>query len=298
MSGPYAILWLLVERESRRAEVAEERYAFLNEANAVLAAASDGFSAVASAARLAVPTLADSCFVDLIEGGAPGRRIRRLVVARSGGTGGLREFETRYPLRAEAAHGTPRVLRTGQPELIPEVPNGLLPSLAGGEGPLTDLAPASYLCVPLQAGLRLIGAIGLVSSKARRGRHGPEDLALIQCLARCTALVAVGLLGQARDPRLGRTSGEGIARRDVPAIFDGEPALTPRQLEVLRLLDSGLRVRHITSELRLSEPTVRTHVRAILRAFGARSQLEALHKARTLGFVEGTGRSRARDLPR
>jgi DNA-binding NarL/FixJ family response regulator len=61
--------------------------------------------------------------------------------------------------------------------------------------------------------------------------------------------------------------------------------ITPRQLEVLRLLDSGMRVHQIKAELNLSEPTVRTHVRAILRAFGAGSQLEALHKARALGFV-------------
>ncbi|MCA1719539.1 MAG: LuxR C-terminal-related transcriptional regulator [Actinobacteria bacterium] len=64
--------------------------------------------------------------------------------------------------------------------------------------------------------------------------------------------------------------------------------MTPRQLEVLRLLDSGMRVHQIKAELNLSEPTVRTHVRAILRAFGAGSQLEALHRARALGLVGGT----------
>ena len=305
MSEPRNILWLVVERErsllgaaaeihrralereSKRAEAAERRYAFLHEANAVLAAAPDGFAALASAARLAVPALADACFVDLVEDdGVPGRRIRRFAVERSGGVEGRVERDSCHPLDADAAHGTPRVLRTGQPELIPEVPDGLLVRLAGGEGsgPVPDLAPASYLCVPLQAGLRLIGTMGLISSRARRRRYGPEDLILVQCLARCTALVAVGLLGWSRDPRRALRAGA------------GEPALTPRQLEVLRLLDGGMRVQNITSELRLSEPTVRTHVRAILRAFGARSQLEALHKARTLGLVEGTGGRNAPDL--
>jgi DNA-binding NarL/FixJ family response regulator len=71
--------------------------------------------------------------------------------------------------------------------------------------------------------------------------------------------------------------------------------LTPRQLEVLRLLDGGMRVHQIKVELGLSEPTVRTHVRAILRAFDACSQLEALHKARVFGFVDGITRNAAAD---
>ena len=41
--------------------------------------------------------------------------------------------------------------------------------------------------------------------------------------------------------------------------------------------------------------TVRTHVRAILRAFDACSHLEALHKARVFGFVDGMTRNAAAD---
>jgi DNA-binding NarL/FixJ family response regulator len=75
------------------------------------------------------------------------------------------------------------------------------------------------------------------------------------------------------------------------------PLHRPRcgELEVLRLLDGGMRVHQIKVELGLSEPTVRTHVRAILRAFDACSQLEALHKARVFGFVDGITRNAAAD---
>jgi DNA-binding CsgD family transcriptional regulator len=293
-----------LEKERRRADAAEEKYAFLHEANAVLTAAPDGLAALA-AARLAVPALADSCFVDLVEeGGASRGRIRRLVVARSGRAGDRphRELALRYPHDTDAPHGTSKVLRTGQPELIPEVPDGLLRSLAGGREHLElmrDLAPGSYLCVPLQAGLRLIGSIGFVSSRTGRAgggrRHGPEDLTLARCLARCTALVAVSSLGRPPGPGRARKGTVRLWDTVSSAILDGEPVLTPRQLEVLRLLDGGMRVHQIKVELGLSEPTVRTHVRAILRAFGACSQLEALHKARVFGLVDGTTRNAVSD---
>jgi PAS domain S-box-containing protein len=65
------------------------------------------------------------------------------------------------------------------------------------------------------------------------------------------------------------------------------PALTPRQLEVLMLLAQGKSVRDIGKELYLSEATVRNHVRSLLQALGAHSQLEVLAKARELGILTG-----------
>src|SRR5215210_7121565 len=72
-----------IENVRRRAAAAEEKYAFLHEANAVLTAVPNGPAALAAAARLAVPALADACFVDLIEDDPSRGRVRRLVVARS-----------------------------------------------------------------------------------------------------------------------------------------------------------------------------------------------------------------------
>jgi len=65
------------------------------------------------------------------------------------------------------------------------------------------------------------------------------------------------------------------------------PALTPRQLEVLELLAQGKSVREIGKDLYLSEATVRNHVRSLLQALGAHSQLEVLAKARELGILTG-----------
>jgi DNA-binding CsgD family transcriptional regulator len=65
----------------------------------------------------------------------------------------------------------------------------------------------------------------------------------------------------------------------------GAPRLTPRQLDVLRLLAEGRPAKEIARQLWLSEATVRNHIRAVLRELESHSQLEALSKARRLGLV-------------
>jgi PAS domain S-box-containing protein len=52
--------------------------------------------------------------------------------------------------------------------------------------------------------------------------------------------------------------------------------LTPRQLEVLRLLSEGLETQEIAANLGIAEETARNHIRALLRAMGAHSRLEAV----------------------
>jgi len=52
--------------------------------------------------------------------------------------------------------------------------------------------------------------------------------------------------------------------------------LTPRQSEVLELLERGRSTNQIAAELHLSIETVRNHIRHLLRAVGAHSRLEAV----------------------
>jgi DNA-binding NarL/FixJ family response regulator len=55
-----------------------------------------------------------------------------------------------------------------------------------------------------------------------------------------------------------------------------ELQLTPRQSEVLELLERGRSTGQIAEELHLSNDTVRNHIRHLLRAVGAHSRLEAV----------------------
>jgi PAS domain S-box-containing protein len=52
--------------------------------------------------------------------------------------------------------------------------------------------------------------------------------------------------------------------------------LTPRQAEVLELLERGRSTKQIADELQLSIETVRNHIRHLMRAIGAHSRLEAV----------------------
>ena len=66
---------------------------------------------------------------------------------------------------------------------------------------------------------------------------------------------------------------------------DDEPStppahLTPRQAEVLRLLEQGRSTKQIAQELHLSAETVKNHVRNLLRALGVNSRLEAVAAVR------------------
>jgi len=65
--------------------------------------------------------------------------------------------------------------------------------------------------------------------------------------------------------------------------------LTPRQAEVLRLLEQGLSTKQIAQELHLSTETVKNHVRHLLRALGVNSRLEAVAAVRRGGTRKPVG---------
>ena len=58
------------------------------------------------------------------------------------------------------------------------------------------------------------------------------------------------------------------------------PHLTPRQVEVLRLLEQGRSTKQIAADLHLSTETVRNHIRRLFQALGVNSRLEAVAAAR------------------
>jgi two-component system nitrate/nitrite response regulator NarL len=63
-------------------------------------------------------------------------------------------------------------------------------------------------------------------------------------------------------------------------------ALTPRQLEVLRLVAAGLRNSEIADKLTISEQTVKTHVAHLLEKLGVSSRLQAARYAISRKLVD------------
>ena len=82
-----------------------------------------------------------------------------------------------------------------------------------------------------------------------------------------------------RGKRVVGVFGQVTSERDTPPLPE-LPHLTPRQSEVLRMLERGRSTRQIAEELHLSPETVRNHVRHVLRALGVHSRLEAVTLAR------------------
>jgi DNA-binding NarL/FixJ family response regulator len=83
----------------------------------------------------------------------------------------------------------------------------------------------------------------------------------------------IGVFGQALD----------IEEDDPPP--PPHPHLTPRQAEVLRLLEQGRSTEQIAGELHLSTETVRNHIRHILQALNVHSRLEAVAVGRQMHLV-------------
>jgi PAS domain S-box-containing protein len=71
-----------------------------------------------------------------------------------------------------------------------------------------------------------------------------------------------------------------LVMHEVALEAPAHPALTPRQAEILRLLEQGRSTAQIAAELHLSIETVRSHIRRLLRALGVHSRLEAVAVAR------------------
>jgi len=76
----------------------------------------------------------------------------------------------------------------------------------------------------------------------------------------------------------GPSVGDALAALDV--------ALTPRQLEILRLIAQGLRNAQIAEQLTISEQTVKTHVAHLLERLGVSSRLQAARYAISKKLVD------------
>ncbi|MGR6922682.1 response regulator [[Actinomadura] parvosata] len=92
-------------------------------------------------------------------------------------------------------------------------------------------------------------------------------------------------------PTITRRLVERFARRDDarPALHRDLAELTPRELDVLRLLATGLSNAELAERLSLSVATVKTHVARILSKLGLRDRVQAVVVAYETGLVSPGG---------
>ncbi|MFT3770003.1 MAG: ATP-binding protein [Minicystis sp.] len=167
-------------------------------------------------ARLLVPRLADACIVDLLEGDA----VRRVAVACGGAAPAAScEELRRFPPTGPRFAGVDKVLRTGEPELVPEVTHAWLRAAAVDEDHLRvarDLRIRSIMMVPVVVEGRPGGVLSFLSLSPER-RYGPADFAFAQAIADWAALAVAHsrLYGKALRAAADRDEILGIVSHDL-----------------------------------------------------------------------------------
>lgn len=148
----------------------EQRLHFLAEASARLGASLDYARTIQELAELIVPHLADWCGVDILSDQGT---IEQVAVAHvePAKVEWARNLRRRYPVSLADPRGVAKVIRTGQSEFYPTIPQALLAAAAVDDersAIIEEIGFRSVIVVPLTIGDRSLGALTLVWSDSPR----------------------------------------------------------------------------------------------------------------------------------
>jgi PAS domain S-box-containing protein len=219
--------------ERTRDEAARE---LLARAGEVLGSSLEYEATLASVARFAVESIADYCLVDVVDetGG-----VRRLAAThRDPAREPLARELLRYPADPGGAALIPTALRSGEPQLIREVTAEHIARAAqdpAHRAVLDQLAPRSFMAVPLIARGRGLGVILFASAHPER-RYDQYDLGVAVELARRCALALdnARLYADAREAIRARDEFLTIAAHELRTPITGVKSGTQLLLRRLR----------------------------------------------------------------
>lgn len=168
---------------------AEQMLRFLADASVALASSLDYEATLDTIARLAVPHIADWCVIDQLtdDGQIEGVALAHVDPDK---VAWAHELRARYPIDPNAPAGAPQVIRSGQAEFYPQIPDELLQQAAKNEEELSLLRSVGYrsvMIVPLAARGRIFGAITFVATESRIN-FTESDLVMAQEVARRAAV--------------------------------------------------------------------------------------------------------------
>ncbi|MEG4026876.1 MULTISPECIES: PAS domain S-box protein [unclassified Microcoleus] len=180
------LVYVVDVTERVRLELAQR---FLSEASTVLASSLDYQTTLERVAQLTVPELADWCTVHMIEEDGS---IEQIAVAHidPAKLEWAYQMRDKYPMNPDDPRGAALTLRTGQSDLLPEIPDELLVQAARDSKHLEILRQVGFksvMTVPLRTQARILGAISFISAESGR-RYTSADLQLAEELARRASL--------------------------------------------------------------------------------------------------------------
>jgi signal transduction histidine kinase len=168
----------------------EDELRLLASSGESLSASLDYEDSLRRASRVAVPGFADWCVIDVMEGG----QLTRAAVATADPSRErlAQELHDRVPPSQPAQQRGPiaQAINSGAPVLLTEVTDDFLDSVARSSDErrlYRELAPRSFMSLPLPIGDRIIGAVTFIHAASGR-RFTDEDFDLAKQLARRIAL--------------------------------------------------------------------------------------------------------------
>ena len=182
-------IFTVVLRDITERKRAEDADRFLTESSTKLAQSLNRDSVVDAIAAVAIPTLADACFMDVIE---ESTEIRRVAFSPHAGVRDvMATLALDFPPTWDSPSPVVDVLRRGRPELVDHVDADWLATTE--ENPRSiplwlHLGATAQYIVPLTVGERTLGALVLLDLGHRQGRFTADAQALIGQFARGAAL--------------------------------------------------------------------------------------------------------------
>lgn len=170
-------------------------------------------------ARLVVPEIADWCFVEMVRDDGS---VERVSVAHKDPEKErwARELSERYPVDPDAPYGSGKVIRTGEPELMSEIPPEMVEDAARDAehfSVLQEVGFSSACIVPLVARGRTIGAIALATSGPER-RLRADILPLAGAIAELSALALDNARLYAQRDLVAVSLQEHLLPRELPEV--------------------------------------------------------------------------------
>jgi DNA-binding NarL/FixJ family response regulator len=206
------------------------------------------------------------------------------------------------------------VVRAGLESILLHADNGSRFTLVGSAAPRATLAeqleelepdvvllelgsPDEPLVLPAERGaapaivlLADGGETGWVQDALRAGALGvlPRDATADEILAAVSS-AAAGLV-TVHPAFLGAFVANSLAHAETvdlttPRVGESRGALTPREIEVLRMLAEGLANKQIAARLGISEHTVKFHIASVYSKLGASSRTEAVRIGAQRGMI-------------
>ncbi len=173
-----------IARDITESKRLNQNLQFLSDASKVLSSSLDYKTTLQTIAQLAVPHIADWCTIDmLVEDGS----IEQLVIAHINPQKAqwARELRKKYPMKIDATHGIPQVLRTGVSAFVPFVSDDMLITAAVDDEQmrlLLNIGFTSAMIIPLIIAGKAIGTLTFALAESAR-RYTQADLTMAEELA-------------------------------------------------------------------------------------------------------------------